>query len=363
MNIDVSPVDSDLQNDLEDLDQAVLEDALSRISSRVNLLEAIRDDTAHDRVATHEPKERIQAFARRRSGWGNGFAAAPSEAILEAQVGGTNDIVSIEFLEQGQLAGQPVGRVSVAGDWKVGSGFLVGEGLFLTNHHVLPVPGLGSASRVRFNYEDNRFGRTRPQSEFLVKPEEFWLSDKDLDFTLVALSTHDDVGTPVQNFGWHPLPGDEEILQGMPVNIIQHPGGGHKSIAVHNSHFLLVEDGSDADAFCWYSGDTKKGSSGSPVFSNDWQVVALHHQAVPRTNDDNQIVDRNDNPISKEDFKKSPEKADYVANEGIRASRLLKAIEDAQIPDPQWTQKRDALLELWASDAAKFLKRRFPATA
>ncbi len=33
--------------------------------------------------------------------------------------------------------------------------------------------------------------------------------------------------------------------------------------------------------FIHYTTDTKRGSSGSPVFNDQWQVVAVHHSGVP----------------------------------------------------------------------------------
>lgn len=71
------------------------------------------------------------------------------------------------------------------------------------------------------------------------------------------------------NFGWHVLLAIQgKIRVGDPVNIIQHPHGEEKAVVVHNSHFLHLENGTNSEQFCWYSGDTEKGSSGAPVFNN-----------------------------------------------------------------------------------------------
>ncbi len=57
----------------------------------------------------------------------------------------------------------------------------------------------------------------------------------------------------------------------VPVNIIQHPGGQPKRVALRNN---LVYTADDKDVR--YFTDTRGGSSGSPVFTDDWRVVALH---------------------------------------------------------------------------------------
>jgi V8-like Glu-specific endopeptidase len=56
------------------------------------------------------------------------------------------------------------------------------------------------------------------------------------------------------------------------VNIIQHPGGGPKQI----SYFHNVVAYADEKRI-QYLTDTQPGSSGSPVFDRQWQLVAVHH--------------------------------------------------------------------------------------
>ena len=59
------------------------------------------------------------------------------------------------------------------------------------------------------------------------------------------------------------------------------------------------------DEFLHYEADTQPGSSGSPVFNDQWELVALHHASVPAP--------------------EHPELGKFV-NEGIRISRLLEFI-------------------------------------
>jgi V8-like Glu-specific endopeptidase len=56
------------------------------------------------------------------------------------------------------------------------------------------------------------------------------------------------------------------------VNIIQHPAGQSKVIALYHNVVAYVDD-----RRVQYLTDTLPGSSGSPVFDSQWRVVALHH--------------------------------------------------------------------------------------
>ena len=63
-----------------------------------------------------------------------------------------------------------------------------------------------------------------------------------------------------------------EIAQNDFVNIIQHPEGKMKQISLY--HNIVTNTN---ERVVQYLTDTLKGSSGSPVFNSDWEVVALHH--------------------------------------------------------------------------------------
>ncbi len=173
-----------------------------------------------------------------------------------------------------------------------------------------------------------------------------------MDFTLVAVRD-DGNNPPLDKFGWHVLLNVQgKIRIGDPVNIIQHPNGNNKAIVVHNSNLLHLENGTDIDKYCYYSGDTEEGSSGSPVFNNRWEIVALHHKAVPKTDRNGNIVDKNGRAMSEKRYKDNPEEISYEANEGIRVSRLVQAIKDSAITNSSQKIIRDNLIKLWSEPAA-----------
>lgn len=67
----------------------------------------------------------------------------------------------------------------------------------------------------------------------------------------------------------------ERAEYGEPVNIIQHPKGRRKEVVVSNNWTLLL-----FDDYISYDADADFSSSGSPVFNQQWQLVALHHGSI-----------------------------------------------------------------------------------
>jgi endonuclease G len=345
----------------EDLGGELTSDAAVRANERKDILEKAKRDASAGRVSSLVTDERRALYLDRQYGLdrppkrdSEDFARLGQEATI----GKTSDILSVEFLEIGQLAARPIGRISIMDGFRFGTGFLVGEGLLLTNHHVLDTEGTALNSVVEFNYEEHKFGTALPVAEFLFEPDRFWLTDKEFDFTLVAVSPSDTLGIAVDSFGWHPLHGEGKILERMPVNIVHHPDGDPKSISVHNSYFLLAENNTASEHYCWYTGDTREGSSGAPVFSRFWDIVALHHKAVPRINANGDVLDIHGRTMSEERYREFPESVDYFANEGIRASRLLERLQNAVIENSDHADKRDRLLKLWTSPEGHSLRRR-----
>jgi V8-like Glu-specific endopeptidase len=87
------------------------------------------------------------------------------------------------------------------------------------------------------------------------------------------------------------------------VNIIQHPGGGPKQIALSFDVVAFVGGGR-----LQYLTDTLPGSSGAPVFDRSWNLVALHHSGGWLTEPG------------------SADKRVYYRNEGILIDRILEQL-------------------------------------
>ena len=167
------------------------------------------------------------------------------------------------FLENGVDRAQAVCRITT--DVSLGSGFLIASRDFImTNNHVIPDVATAELSKAEFDYDEDDLLFTVE-----LKPERFFITDVDLDFTIIACDSA-------------PLPDNIEpiallhdphtVTRGERVNIIQHPQGRRKELSLHDNKVNYVYD-----IGIRYTADTEGGSSGSPVFNNEWNLVALHH--------------------------------------------------------------------------------------
>jgi len=191
--------------------------------------------------------------------------------------------------------------------------------------------------------------------EFELRPERFFLNDKDHDFALVAIASTSLNGGKLSDFGFCPLIAAEgKIVPGEPVNIIQHPLGQPKQVVIRDNRLLDLPKptGLDPklDRYAQYEADTERGSSGSPVFNDQWEVVALHHSGVPKTNDKGELVDQNGNVF---DGKREPSRIVWIGNEGIRVSRLMRVISEATDLSREAEVLRKELLEISRRDDAQ----------
>ncbi|WP_170761957.1 trypsin-like serine peptidase [Ruegeria lacuscaerulensis] len=299
-------------------------------------LRRLRARLREDDLAAHESHEEPRLIVARELG-------------QEAYIGPRTNILSGEFLEIGLLTSRAVCKITDGGV-ETGTGFLVGDGIVLTNHHVISdIPDLDDVF-FEFLFDDNTIGTPVNPEYYVADPDRFFVTDETLDVTFVALQEN---GIQLlSSLGWLPLLGREgKILIGDPVNIIQHPEGEQKRVVVHDSTFLLVENNTDADAFCWYSGDTQKGSSGSPVLNSRWEVVALHHAAVPATDKNGNVLDVNGKTISLDRLGDADTRIKWIANEGVRVSRMVRHIEEASLTAAH-DAVRQSLLKLWDTPLA-----------
>lgn len=255
-------------------------------------------------------------------------APEPATFAFERAIG-KNDSVYSNFVELIAATKQKVARIVIKeGSRTIGyaTGFMVSERLLLTNWHVFNVKEDVMQSEAQFFYEYDVYGRPQQPVSFRLNPGDFFHSFKALDYCLVAVEAMDVSGNiKLSSIGYIFLDpasgklGDEDVEL---LNIIHHPGGDYKQLSIRENQFKKI-----MPTTLWYKSDTAQGSSGSPVFNDQWQIVALHHMGVPdMTPDGKNYVDIDGNIIPVVNGAVDETKIHWIANEGIRISVILKDI-------------------------------------
>lgn len=228
------------------------------------MVQAALEDYSENPVLLAAAKDEPTAVKSVYAGDTPAWKGTPSKRDLEKIMGDQNTLLPISFLEKGMQLSNAVARI-VTPDG-LGTGFLISkDNLLLTNNHVLDTAAIAGKSKVQFNYQKTLKDLMAPAEDFIITADGFQTSVTD-DWSVVKVE-----GDPAAKYGFIPLK-NTKVRKDDFVNIIQHPGGEHKQIAMYHNVVTYADD-----RIVQYLTDTMPGSSGSPVFNSKWEVVALHH--------------------------------------------------------------------------------------
>ncbi len=243
-----------------------------------------------------------------------GIGASADESIhLERMVDPANGFIDFTTWSQTllEIEGQ-VCRIEL-GKEALGTGFIVGDSLVLTNRHVvtdvIDDPALAKSITLRFDYKRSRAG-VEVHAGTTYGLEEEWLVDErphsmmdtqagsngepaadELDYALLRVAP-DSSGRSIAQT---PVGGKEGAATRLhlsapvppsglepdqPIVIVQHPNGQPLKLAIDTSAIISV-----GEQRVRYRTNTEPGSSGSPVFDGHLQLVALLHAGDPDYSD------------------------------------------------------------------------------
>lgn len=189
----------------------------------------------------------------------------------------------------------------------MGTGFLLGPDVVITNYHVMEdvikKPARAADVVLRFDYKRLADGTTlNPGTPFrlvagqwlldespyskvdlLADPGDQMPTTEELDYALLRLE--DEAGNQAVAAGkaepdapkrkWvTPKEPVAALPTDAPVFIVQHPEAWPLKLAMDTKSVLLTNGNSTRVR---YRTNTEPGSSGSPVFSDQWDLAALHH--------------------------------------------------------------------------------------
>lgn len=219
----------------------------------------------------------------------------PSDEHLEKISGRQSTMLPISFLQQGLNYSNAVARV-VLMDGSSGTGFLIDDNRFITNHHVLETAKIATSARIYFNYQENIKGLALPYEAVELLPNELFKTSKKWDWT--AVKVKGDMNTKYGAIPFVKIDKNPDIDSF--TMIIQHPMGEPKKIAMFRNLITYADNN-----IIQYVTDTQKGSSGSPVFNDKWELIALHHAGY------------------EEDY---DTKLRFATNEGIHINRVIEGV-------------------------------------
>lgn len=219
----------------------------------------------------------------------------------------------------------------------IGTGFMVGNSYLLTNHHVIPNSEVAVECLAQFGYEQDVYGRKIVPIAYEID-ETFFVTCPQLDYSLLKLKPKpkdenlEILGKAGDRFGWIQMSTDRTLVSppitpelkrelslnldddfpGDPVNIIQHPKGKRKQVALSYNRMLEIDSN-----FIRYEADADFSSSGSPVFNQQWQLVGLHHAAIPQ-------LDENNKPVMRDGGKSF----EILRQQGVRICRIVEDLKE-----------------------------------
>lgn len=256
------------------------------------------------------------------------FDAQPADASgLEIVVNSEDNFLDIDLMAGAIYAAQAVGRVEMPKGRALGTGFLIGPDLLLTNQHVLTRKESLETAVIRFDYQLNHDGVVTPGRVFEMQTDFYQSSPStELDYALVKLKAAPLAERALQP-GEEDLPYLELLRRGKHrgylllapnlideherVNIIQHPSGDPQKAVLTQNYVIARMD----ETRVHYLADTMPGSSGSPVLNSNWDVIALHHSGGAHP------------PQKLSDTLQRKLKGQFKFNEGIPMRAIVPAIE------------------------------------
>jgi hypothetical protein len=196
----------------------------------------------------------------------------------------------------------------------IGTGFLLGPGVVMTNYHLVEevLGGFVKAERIglRFDYKILSDGIVvnpgqvyrlaqdwdiahSPYSDLDEEVDAVEVPGTDkLDYALLRVdgspgadpttgSSGADPTAPSRGFVPVP-PGPHDWKTRKGLMILQHPDGLPLKLAMRSDAVTDVRSPNGTPTRVRYSTRTEPGSSGSPCFDGQWNLVALHHSGDPR---------------------------------------------------------------------------------
>ncbi len=205
--------------------------------------------------------EELQAFLPKQ------FSFETDVGDLQRGLGLANAVCKITFDDRSPL--------------ECGTGVLIAPDLMLTNYHVLSgvagadLNAIAAQMRCEFGSISPSFGQTVQTcvvKAATASPVVMASEPDRLDYALVRVQVESD-------FKIDPVSVNltAQVKERSSLHLLQHPEGERMKVSLSNNGVVKVKE---EPGLVLYVNPTKGGSSGSPCFDRDWNLVALHHKEM-----------------------------------------------------------------------------------
>ena len=215
-------------------------------------------------------------------------------AALEDVIHSEDNFLDMALLVGALYCSRAVCRIERPSGTALGTGVLVGPDLLLTNQHVLTSQDALDGAVARFDHRIlDGTGVAEPGVPVPLRTDFYHASPAEaLDYALARtevaplqaiVADEQQVQLPLPQLaatGKHRgfLPAVSRFLKERDrVNILQHPGVLPLKVVLTQNYVAMDM----SERRVQYVADTMPGSSGSPVFNGNWELVALHHSGQP----------------------------------------------------------------------------------
>lgn len=212
-----------------------------------------------------------------------------------------------------------------------GTGFLIGPDIVMTNHHVVEAVIAGEQGRtdsrgykarasnviLRFDYKKLSDGTTINSGTVFGLAEKEWLIDQSPNSSLERMPRYDELDYALLRVddapgnhaiavekaepsaptrGWIEIPQQPyDFDPHTSLYIMQHPQGAPLKLVIDTDAIIGMNENRTRVT---YKTNTEPGSSGSPSFNKDWELVSLHHSGDPNFDPDHKPEYNEGIPIS-----------------------------------------------------------------